>query len=277
MSDIPISRNSHIQVTQAILRAFAESTSDGRQVWYMSLQDCTIQREKTRILGTAPNYYSDNTEDFLKREIEGKVGEVFKLFRKFSRASSKANVASSISKQLGANQEIIKRFFVYSLLRSKRILERIKNQSVYAQFIEGGITPDMVLSLPAPAFMYFADFRVSLCINKTQVEFLIPFSCVYTIKLLNNHPIWVMPISPYCSILLEHKDDFDPDMYTEINNEKIARFFNDSAFESENTLGKRFLAGNLVELQRISSALQEKNREPVPTEIILLEKKRFDE
>ena len=113
-----VTYNSHVQITKALLRAYSESTDDGDKAWYLDYSDWHIKQEKINVLGTKPEYYSQAMEDFLRTEIEGRVGNVFKKIRDFCKQSAIDCIHLSDS-----DIKNILHFFTYSMLRSRALLK----------------------------------------------------------------------------------------------------------------------------------------------------------
>jgi hypothetical protein len=251
-----VTYNSHVQITKALLRAFSEKTDDGYKAWYLDYSDWQIKQEKIKVLGTQREYYSQEMEDFLKTEIEGKVGDVFKKIRDFC----KQNIIDHISFD-GVEIQNILHFFAYSMLRGKDVLKKTNDSSIFSQFIEGGFTAEHILRIPVPAINYFQEYCPTILKNQTETPFLIPFSCIYTAHqhcFPSKRPLWLLPISPKCSLMLYHLDDrkdHEGKCYI-IDRSDVIDSLNAKAFHDEIVSGSNFLVGSKLELERLQDILQ---------------------
>lgn len=77
-------QNSHVQLSQLLMRGFSFKTAEGDKVRYLDLNDNTIKEEKVNKIDAIPGYFDEDVEQQLAN-IESKFGEVilkFKIFRK---------------------------------------------------------------------------------------------------------------------------------------------------------------------------------------------------
>lgn len=254
-------KHNHVQISKFLMKPFSHRTQDGDKVFYLDYKSGDIREEKISTLGTSPEYYYPAMEEFLAEEIESKVGEIFSLFRKIAKKESTLTISK-------ADNENIKNFFAFCLLRSEGIKLKTKEKSLFLQFLPEKDQVALILSQHKISTKYFAEnFFSSILLNKSSVDFVIPHNCIYSIssigKLQNEKfDFLCLPISPRCCALLipnsyMHKYVSD----TEINglyisDDEMIRGFNNRAFASENTFSKKFIIGSTSELERLSLSLR---------------------
>jgi len=109
-----MSKNNHVQIPKLLMEPFSRKTEEGLKVYYLDFDDYEIHEEKINCLGAMPNYYNHQTETFLDKEVENKVGDVFKSVREIS-----TNTLPDCFIIKANEEENIKRFFAYCLIRSR--------------------------------------------------------------------------------------------------------------------------------------------------------------
>ncbi len=238
----------HIQIPRLLLRPFVDTIQDGKKVHYLDFQDFEIKEGKINDLGSEEKYYFEKMETFLAREIEGKVGEIFARLRKVSkRRSSEYQLTID-------DAATIRQFFIYTMLRGRAILKETKRHSTFAQFLRDKDLVHLILSNPDSAFNLFEQYSVNILFNKTDIGFLIPSCCIYSLKTNLPTYFFIMPISPKCCILLASNDSYLA-ISKYIDDATIIKYFNNRAYAGENTDNKDFIAGNVEELERIRSTI----------------------
>jgi len=249
-------KHSHIQITKSLLTQFSEKTPEGRKACFLDFTSWEVKSEKIKLLGTQVNYYSQNAEDFLSKEVEGKVGDLFEAIRKIVKTGELPDIKFSTIDILN-----LRRFFAYCLIRSKALLTQVKQNTVFAQFFEGGVTAERLLFIPRPAMDMLSNHVPYVFINKTKIQLLIPQCCIYTA----NHIFqdltdiaWVLPISPYIAIIMANKIDnvILTTQFLVSNDEVIINMLNSMAFNDEYKTNRCFLVGNKSELEKFQTAVK---------------------
>ena len=171
-------QNSHVQITSALLekfshKSFIDGKPAGRKVFYLDLKDNEIKEGKINVLGTIKGYYSEKMENYLKKNIEGKFGEV---------AKKAIDYANGKIKQFEIDFGTVKSFFLYSILRSNLIVNSVNNgRSELQKILLPPITHEEILLHPEAAEGAFADCFVSIFINDSNVDLVIPKNCTYQV------------------------------------------------------------------------------------------------
>ena len=253
--------HNHVQLSKFLMKPFSHKTTDGRQVFYLDFSDCDIHEGKISILGTKQEYYYPSTEEFLAKEIESNVGDVFKMFRDISREKRSFGISSY-------EAQGIRNLFSYSLLRSDLLKSETVKRGVHLQFLPEKDQTQLILSYSRPALDFFKDTFPNIIINESPITFVIPHNCIYSVETAIGNGIvefefWCMPISPRCCVILvpnSHRERYlsgGTIASFVVSDEKVVQSFNDRALTSENTSGRSFIIGDKEELVRLSSILKE--------------------
>lgn len=249
-------KNNHVQLSKFLMKPFAHKTQDGKKVYYLDIQTGRILEEKINKLGTKPEYYYPETEDFLNKEVENKVGDVYRKLKDVAKDDSNFQLT-------GLDFQNIKRLFSYALIRGEKYQQEMKKSSTYPQFLHDKLQTELIIRTPQHVEEFFNGNFVNILVNKSGVDFVLPHSCMYLMSSITKQPheelkIWCMPISPKCSVLLipnTHRDMFMSNGIIHkilITNYDEIRHHNDMALESEILLSNMFIVGDIPELERLS-------------------------
>lgn len=215
--------NSHIQLPKFIMKNFSRKTRDGFKVFYLDLKDNSIKEEKIKRIGTEKDYFSPNIEKFLSDNIESNIGEVCKKLKEFRKGKRKE---ISISYK---EEESIKKFLKYSLIRSSRVIRTVNEASDISSLI-GGYSANDMLSLVnfEKADNFFEDYRVDILENRTKVDFVISRNVFYSLMVKGKQTKYVFPITPKIAFVMinnevyrNNKDDRSHQYLAISDNEKI--------------------------------------------------------
>lgn len=256
MSDV---KYNHVQVSKFLMKPFSHKTQDGKQVYYLDLKTGIILEEKINKLGTMPDYYYPETEEFLANEVESKVGDVLALIKKAAKNIQSIEITEE-------DDNNIKKLFAYTFLRSDGLKNETVNGSSYLKYLPEKEQIELILKHPNFAIRLFSDFFSNILINESTVNFVLPHNCVYSISSINktnneDFNFLCMPISLDCCVILipnKHRDKYikGNSFYgLSLVSDDIVKDFNNRALASERTNSKRFIIGDRVELQRLSTLL----------------------
>lgn len=234
--------NSHVQLTKSLLRNFSHKTDEGEKVYYLDLSDSKIKEEKIKKLGTVYGYYSEDVEKFLSEEVENKIGDVAKRFKDFSKQKREQLTITS------QNQDSIKMFFKYSLIRSKYIIREVNKASYFAEFL-GGYTTNHIISFSDDRVLddFFENYEVDILLNNSNVEFVIPRNCFYSGMVTGKPTKYILPINPRTAFVLIHKNELNcyiidgKHYYPQINDDAVANSFNKRALFDEQHFNNTFV------------------------------------
>lgn len=237
--------NSHIQITKSLLRNFSHRTNEGEKVYYLDLLDNQIKEEKVKKLGTELGYYSEEVEKYLNEKVENKIGDVAKRFRDFSKQKINELIVTE------EDQESIKQFFKYSMIRSGAVIKAANKASYISSFFGGYTTNDIISFvddslLVSPFMEYYAD----ILINESDIEFVIPRNCFYSAMIKDKPTKYILPINPRVAFILIHNSEFDRYIvdgkyhYHQINDDDVAISCNRRALFDEKQYNNKFIVAN---------------------------------
>lgn len=228
----------HIQLPKQILKSFSHKTRDGRKVYYLDLNKNVISEEKINVLGTAEvGFYSEAIESLLS-EKENFFGLRANELKDFWKAKTKTLTLSVDM------QKDIFRFFDMLYVRSKDFTRLYNQNSQVSMFLGNIARADVVAAYysgRAPGVfedVISSTHRISLLINKTNSNFVVPMNGYY---FCSNDA--VLPISPKITIILIQKDDErlkDAD-YGIITSEKTINTLNKCAYKTEKEMNDDFI------------------------------------
>ena len=254
MSDVV---NCHVQISKFLMKPFSHRTDDGRKAYYLDFNDGKIHEEKISILGTEENYYYTETEEYLAKEIESKAGEVFSKLRKIANNREPFELN-------GEEAEIIKNMFVYAFLRSDGVKRETVSRSVFLKVFSEKDQTELIINHPNHVKKLFSDYFPNIIINESDINFVIPHCCLYSIESNNTFHGWCLPIAPNCCATLFPNSDKEKYMQngklngSVINNAEVAKSFNNRTLSAENTYSKKFIIGDDTnELDRLSIVLDD--------------------
>ena len=116
--------NSHIQMPKCVLRNFAD---EQQTVHYFDFEENAIKIGRAASLNTELGYYSQDTEDYLRDNIETPFGKVMAFLKGISKDDT-----FSVSDTLFDDV----RKFLYSLMsRSPNMLDSVTKSSAFFQFL----------------------------------------------------------------------------------------------------------------------------------------------
>lgn len=252
--------NSHIQITQGILKGFAFKSQDGFKVHYLDLNGLRIKEEKIKILGSENFYFNESNEKYLS-DIEGKFGEVAAKIKAFAKGK-KENLFLTES-----DCRNIKMFFEYSFIRSEKNLKDINKYSVATKII-GSMTHDDLIDLTKldkSVLSYFNEFKINIILNKTSRNFVVPRCVYYAFKKEKySREMYVLPLNNKTGIIMIHKDDYhnfedaQGTQYLSIKDEKSILNLNEIALNFEKNENNQFIVGELEELNRLKELIEKR-------------------
>lgn len=258
--------NSHIQLPNFIIKNFRDvKTGD---VPYLDLNQQRIRSCRSAVLGTEPDYYSVDMEKYLSKNIELPFSNVVSAIKGFL-----AGQDESINLPITVEDDFVQ-YLVSSLSRSCLAFDIYKKNSIFSQFIPGMVTHERLLahSLQNKETFAkrFADFKMVVIGNDTQIPFVVPRNCTYSILYSGEQHI-IAPVSPtfaFSMIPVESKEfPNEAERLVYIKDPEFVAAMNNNALMFEYTFNKCFVATpDRDELNRLKYFLQknfeilEKNR-----------------
>ena len=227
MSDI----NSHIRMPKCVLRQFED---EKHFVYFWDLEDNQINKGHAKSINTEEGYYSESVEHFLRDNIEAPLGSVLKFIKGIDHSSPEFTMDDDMKR-------IIRRFVYALVARSKSLLKKVKETSIFAQFLSVQNQHDMAVVMgieEAINAQVFEDWEITFVENHTEVPFVLPLSGSYSFS-LNGDTMFNIPITPHYAITFMHKSVahkyvLDGKMrLLQVVNPEQAMYFNMFALSSE--------------------------------------------
>lgn len=215
--------NSHLQIPQLILKKFRHREIEiynGHEtklekVYYLDLQKKIIDSEKVRLLLAVEGYYSDETEDFLNREIEGPISITIN------------KVLESESTFTESDYHNVLDYVFYSVARSKRLLEKIENDA----YLKRNNKNNRNMFLQNIKNGFFKNARISIIYNDTNIENVVPSNCVIFV---NKSFDYIAPIAPKISFGIKNNGKEDKSFEIKhITDSQIIKEINKAAADVE--------------------------------------------
>ena len=242
--------NSHIQLTQGLMRGFTSIELDKNHVFYLDLKDNQIKKEKIRILGSKDSYFDEKTEKFLG-ELETKFGDTCLKLKKMKKVKN-----TFLSEQDLIN---IREFVKYTFIRSPKTLEKVNDSSIIAKTI-WNISPNFLIDIQRreDQLRFLDNYNLEVLINSTNADFVIPSCVFYEYKKSNDkYERIILPITKKYAVILIHKDEYDK--YIEnntlipLNSKKSTSIknLNILALNEEKNTNNSFLVGTKSSLQEL--------------------------
>jgi len=255
--------DSHIQITQGILRPFAHRmvvTYEGKSdktdaVYVFSLSTGLIREEKIPTFGTKENYYDVDIEHRLSSEIEGPFGL----------AISHLKDPQTKEKTLENREEVqaIRRYMIFSLIRAQRNHANPQIKSFLKGFGKD-LAPSQVLKtflVQKEVVDPFQGMSLALLHNDSPVEFVIPFNCLSIANTPRGDLIF-FPFTPKDLLLLSPSDEDATilDLGEEKDEERV-RSINNFALGTEMVNTQLIIGKTKDELLRLESLYSKAKRQ----------------
>lgn len=254
-----MAQKSHIQITKALLKnfshkSFIDGKPEGRKAFYLDLKDNQIKEEKINVLGTEEGYYSAEMENYLNKNVESKFGEIMK---------NALDYTNGKIGQFPINSVIIKTFFLYSILRSNYIFNKVNNdRSKLAKLLLPPISHEEILLHPEAAEGAFSDCFANIFFNDSTTDLVITKNCVYQVAYKSGNACAFLPIAPKVAFILMHNNDNDGIFHgngmlaANTSEESLINVFNEKALEYEQKWSNGFVvASRMIELEYLQNVI----------------------
>lgn len=260
---------SHIQIPKNLLKRFSHkilSTQNGHTnkvdaVYALSINEGTIIEEKINTFGTIENYFSVETErEILNKKIENPFCDAASIIR--MQLDVKGCKRVNIKKK---NKDAIYKFCQYSHLRAPRQINSFNDDALMRAF-KIRLTPSEFIDMAENSPFItnpFADRLIAIIKNDTNINFVMPFHCIYLIhvdgyKSDAQRDIIILPFTPkYAIALLPINDDqkLQLDVINLTTVEEVTAM-NDWAFRTELTNKQFLIAVERKELEKYVEILK---------------------
>lgn len=244
-------KNSHIQVPKCVLKQFE---NEKQTVFYYDPSVNEVKMGRSRTLNTEEGYYSNQMEDILNNSIENPLGNLIAEIKKYDFSKLPIPIPKNI-------ESVVFKYFDSLLARSTITINKF-DESIYLQFLPKQNQHDIaVFSMlsETPAEKRLGEYIITLCVNFTDITFVLPAIGVFSYH-YNNDSFINIPITPTLCFHLIKTDK--PEKYIKnnsvalwkIDEREITRSMNAAAFVSELSGNKRFIASpNRDELELLKS------------------------
>lgn len=185
---------SHIQLPEVILKDFM---SDDYKLYYLEPSTKNISSSSVSTFNRELGHFMLWFEQYLSKEYETITGKVKKSLQEF---------IDSDLKQIDLTKYVIKikELFSIALYRNPNFVKRINDKSLTSKLVYNGYsTEEIVRTLKEIGkFDFFTNFKVMICVNKTEIGFVTCKSNFSEIKIDDGNLSYIMPFSPRIAVML---------------------------------------------------------------------------
>ncbi|MBQ2747195.1 MAG: DUF4238 domain-containing protein [Firmicutes bacterium] len=241
--------NSHIRMPKCVLKQFAD---DNHVVYFWDLEKGWILDRSAKSINTEKDYYSEDAEHFLRDNIETPLGQILK----FVRSIDPKNPEFTMDNEM---KDVMRRFVHSLVARSRAMLTKINQTSIFAQFLPKRDLHDWAAVMgieEAHNSRVFEDWEITFTENHTEVPFILPLCGTYSFS-FNGDTMFNVPVTPHYAITfmpraVAHKYVIDGKMrlFQIVNSEQAMRF-NMFALNSERKDGNYGIASNSRKLLEV--------------------------
>lgn len=195
--------NSHIQLPNCVLKHFRDENDSEKKVWYLDIPSGQIQKKSAKKLGTAKGYFSPAGEIFWNQELESSLAKLNEKIRQFVAVGSGSLYLSA------EDIAVAKRYIKAATIRSNLAYNTMMNSSLTAWMCTDQENHDLLayigMSTPWKLDQIFQDMSITVLVNQTERNLVVPRNCYYAISSLIQDSLTldtlVAPISPRCALL----------------------------------------------------------------------------
>lgn len=245
----------HIQIFRALMQGFIKAEGNGIQ--YLDLSTEELRQKDLRQLETRPPLFHDREmEQFLHNQQDEPVADLLEKCRQACNTPQE-------KLPLFQNELLALRMFLrYLLKRAEGICQGSESQDFQPQLLSTG----HMLNMPVSQASSPEEYYPILYVNKSAVDFLIPYTGAYATRSLFDSMSYALPISMRGMLVFVHtslhKYFYDGLALTVqvLEDDAVALRMNDEAVESECQSGARLIVGGQNELRRIQKYMQQKHK-----------------
>lgn len=225
--------NSHIQMPRVLLKRFH---NDNNRFFYYDVEKQIIGNNGTaKSTNTEVGYYSKQTEDYFRDNIETPFGNLLTYIEK-------NNIYGDIFSISINAEQIVKNFICALVARGPNFRQQMNSEKEFWQSFPLQFQHDYIAKAGLEIAIendIFSDYIVTYMINNTSTPFVLSMDGIYN-YLLNGHQVINLPILPFVTASLIHKDysarvvktDGSLSMF-EISRPGDIMLMNDCAFSSQ--------------------------------------------
>ena len=190
--------DSHIQMPKCVLKRFERND----RFFYYDIQKGFIGTNgHAKSLNTESDYYSQETEAFLRDSIETPFGKLLKLVDGIG--------LDNPSFHINPDFDTTVKMYTYSLVsRNPKLIQGIDKHSFFFQFLKTQERHDYAAKMGISTAMkqnLFGEHISTLAINKSRYSFVLPISGFYSMKIMGEEHV-IVPITPKIALVLVPKN-----------------------------------------------------------------------
>ena len=235
--------NSHIQMPKCVLKNFMDNSE---RLYYYSFETQNIIYGRAASFNTESAYYSQETENYLRDNVETPFGKIMKFVKDITVEDNFVIPDWYIDSV---------RTFIYALLSRGEVMQKsIKHSSTYFQFYSKQVQHDYAAVMGiefANRLQILNDWQITFMVNDSKVPFVLPLQGFYEFSLGENKCNYLnLPISPSHAITFipkayvgEYLKDGMMKLFHASNTESI-NFFNKMAFLAEEKYNQKYIISN---------------------------------
>lgn len=191
--------NSHIQMPKFLLKRFH---NEYNKFFCYNVQRNYIESNRTaKSTNTELGYFSNSTENYLNRKIEGPFSKLLKRIETIDFDQEYFRAPEGFD-------QTTKKFMCSLIARDPLIVRKASNNSVYLQFLPSYMNHDYCVRTGicfAQDNNFFSEFVLTFIVNCTNTPFVLPIKGLYSYE-MNGHCAINLPISPTLALCLVHKN-----------------------------------------------------------------------
>lgn len=189
---------SHIQMPKLLLKRFHNASN---KFFYYDVVGSFIGNNGTaESTNTELGYYSIETENYFRDNIETPFGEIISYVEKIGFEKETFSIDSNI-------RDTVKNFLYALIARSPSLVNSMSEESDFIQLLPERNRHDYVAKVGigiAKEQGVFSEYIVTFIINRTDVPFVLSVDGLYNYR-LNEYHVINLPISPTAAIALIHE------------------------------------------------------------------------
>lgn len=251
----------HIQLFRALLQGFAKA--EGAGVQFLDLSSGEICQKEPRLMeNRLPAFRDREMEQFLSQQQDKAVID---LLTKCRLACNQMEGEALEQLPIFQNELLVLRMFLrYLLKRAEGICQVCDSSEGNTSFQPQVLSTDHMLNRPVSQADSPEEYYPVFYVNKTAMDFLLPYSGAYVTHALFDSMAYALPISLRGLLVFVHaslhKYFYDGLVLTVqlLEDDAVVKRMNEEALHSEQQSGMRLLVGGQNELRRIQKMLQRK-------------------
>lgn len=246
--------NSHIQMPKIVLKRFEKNN---RFCYYDVCKGIIGTNGHAKSLNTELGYYSAETEEFFRDNIETPLGQMIKYIESVDMEKYDFSITSEFD-------AVIKNYAYALIGRSPRIIPGLEKSSMFFPGLPEQLKRD-VSAVASTSWATLEDslgeYTTTLVVNKSPKPFVLPTMGIYSVSLWKCAHL-IIPINPNVAVALVPKEAKDKILRNNIimlynlESEDEMKLFNRVAFRTQLQQGHGYVVA--LEKQQLVDLIEEK-------------------